>query len=261
MVSRVKLKRAEKRLQELQIWIDKYFAAVPYKVAVRINADRRPEYYVVDALEVPQEIILLAGEITQNLRSALDHLAYSAFKHNQDNQLKEGAHIYFPIEDNEEKYIQTKIRKTEGIPADIVAKFDSFKPYKEGNITLWKLNKLNNIDKHRLLIAVGSSYGSINIAPTIWETMRSVVPEKMPQIEEMLPALFIRPADKLLPLKTGDVLFIDLPDKRPNPAIQFQFYIAFNELGVVEGDEISEILRTMHSEVLRIYDEIEPLIK
>jgi hypothetical protein len=261
MSSRAKLERAEEKLRELQSWIDKYFAAIPYKVAVRVNSDTRPEYYIVDALDVPLEIILLAGEIIQNLRSALDHLAYSAFKHNPANYSKEGINIYFPIEDDEEKYIQKKTRKTEGIPIDIIAKFDSFKPYKEGNITLWKLNKLNNVDKHRLLIAVGSSYGSVNIAPTIWETMRSVVPEKMLQIEEILPALFIRPADKLLPLKSGDVLFIDLPGKGPNPAIQFQFYIAFNELGVGEGDEISEVLRAMHSEVLKIYNGIEPLIK
>ncbi|MBK5215640.1 MAG: hypothetical protein JJE53_02445 [Candidatus Pacebacteria bacterium] len=261
MTSRTKLKRAEDKLKELQDWVNKYFAAIPYKVAVRINSDRRPEYYIADVIDVPLEIVLLAGEAIQNLRSALDHLAYNAFKFNSNNQTKEGINIYFPIEDSQEKYIQQKTRKTEGIPSEVIDKFDSFKPYKEGNITLWKLNKLNNIDKHRLLIAVGSSFGSLNIAPTIWETMRSVVPEKMPQIEKILPALFILPADKLLPLKKDDVLFLDLPDKVPNSAIQFQFHIAFNESGVVEGDEITEVLKNMYEEVLRIYNEVEPLIK
>lgn len=40
---------------------------------------------------------------------------------------------------------------------------DALKPYKGGNDPLWMLYRLNNIEKHRLLITVGSMLHSLDL--------------------------------------------------------------------------------------------------
>jgi hypothetical protein len=39
--------------------------------------------------------------------------------------------------------------------ADAIQAIDDLKPYKEGNLALWKLRELDNIDKHRVILSVG----------------------------------------------------------------------------------------------------------
>ena len=45
-----------------------------------------------------------------------------------------------------------------GISDDAVTIIQSIRPYKEGNLLLWQLHRLDIFDKHRLLIFVGSAY-------------------------------------------------------------------------------------------------------
>jgi len=78
------------------------------------------------------------------------------------------------------------------------------------------------IDKHRLVITVGSAFRSVNIGPTFERLF--------PGFRDIeFPALFLRPADRLFPLKAGDKLFIDAPDAELNEKLQFRFDIAFGE--------------------------------
>jgi len=52
---------------------------------------------------------------------------------------------------------------------------DTTEPYQGGKgHSLWVLHKLNNIDKHRLLITVGSAYRSFNVGAVIQQASRSL---------------------------------------------------------------------------------------
>jgi hypothetical protein len=44
-----------------------------------------------------------------------------------------------------------------------VAAIDALKPYKGGNDVLWQLHELNNVDKHRLILTVGSAVRSTDL--------------------------------------------------------------------------------------------------
>ena len=98
--------------------------------------------------------VSIAGDVVQNLRTALDHLA---------NQLvwagsgdPPSRRVEFPIAKDSGTYEREKARKVEGMCPKAIKAIDALKPYKDGNDLLWKIHELNNIDKHRALFTVDS---------------------------------------------------------------------------------------------------------
>lgn len=92
-----------------------FFASDPYKIDTKTDPQsKRLIYFVTKVDEVPDEIALITGDIIQNLRSALDHLAYQLFTLGPGNGTN-GRRIYFPIAENAAEYKQEKKKKTEGI--------------------------------------------------------------------------------------------------------------------------------------------------
>jgi len=126
---------------------------------------------------------------------------------------------------------------------------NAVKPYKGGNDTLWRLHKLNNVDKHRLLITVGSRFGSVNITPTLQREMERAWAEHPTSRnligKDVFPPVFLNPADRLFPLKAGDELFVDAPDAEVNEKMQFRLGVAFSEPQVAEGEPLLETLQHM----------------
>ena len=151
-------------------------------------------------------------------------------------------------------YEKEKGRKTKGISQSALNLIDKAKPYKGGNDILWEIHELNNIDKHRLLVTVGSSFGSVDIGAHMQELMKTSFPNfDMPEMP-----VFIKPADILFPLKYGDELFIDAPDAKPISNMKFRFNLVLNEPGIVEGKPITGLVQSMIAEVenlITIFDE------
>ena len=117
-------------------------------------------YYITKADDVPLLIAVIAGDVLQNLRTALDYIAWqicpASLRHPQTS---------FPVSDNATKYEAEKLRKIKGMPQAAIDAIDATKPYKGGNDTLWRLHRLNIIDKHRLLLTVGTAFSAVNIGP------------------------------------------------------------------------------------------------
>jgi hypothetical protein len=95
-----------------------------------------------------------AGDIVNNLRSALDHLAWQLVEAVGNTPSK---HTGFPIAPSAETYEETKARKVEGMSPEAVRLIDSLKPYQGGNEALWRLHEINNIDKHQTIVSVGEN--------------------------------------------------------------------------------------------------------
>ena len=248
-----KLERAKQLKEELQKEVKFFFDSQPYKIDTKLDPQSKHLiYYLVKADEIPEKIALITGDITQNLRSSLDHLAYKLFAAGPGNGT-EGRHIYFPIAKDFDQYKKDKSRKTEGLAQPAKELIDEVKPYKGGNDIIWKIHELNNIDKHRLLVTVGSSFGSVDIGKHLRKSMTEAFPDNnMPAIP-----LFIKPADNLFPLKVGDELFVDGPNAKPIPDMRFKFEIVLNEPGIIEGEPLIEILQTMIDSV----DNLIPMFK
>ena len=141
---------------------------------------------------------------------------------------------------------------------DAIKVIDAIKPYKDGHDLLWLLYKLNNIDKHRLVITVGSAFRSVNLGVYMQQMMQRMWADK----GVTLPVLdfYVRPADRLFPLKAGDELFIDAPDAEVNEKMQFVFEVAFGEPQVVEGKPLLDTLHQLAKIVEGIVPGFEPLL-
>jgi hypothetical protein len=112
------------------------------------------------------------------------------------------------------------------------------------------------VDKHRLLITVGSYFQSVDIGPIMQREL-----EAFADIGNLgFPSLSLRPADRLYPLKAGDELFIDAPNAKVNEKLQFGFDVALSEPQVIEGEPLLETLHQMVDLVDKLVPIFEPLL-
>lgn len=117
--------------------------------------DAETGYYrmeVSNKKAMPMAVPLLLGDIIHNLRTALDHAATSI--------VGDGRDAYFPFHRNlinfisaEGQIVCTKTKLIEQAMPEL-GRFiiDEIKPYEAGNAVLWKLTKLDAINKHKFLL-------------------------------------------------------------------------------------------------------------
>ena len=248
----VKIQRANYHAQELKRAVQFFFDSKPYAVNTGRSEDEKLVYYVSKVDDLSPAMTAVIGDVIQNLRSALDHIAYKLFLQNGGNK-NEAKHVYFPIFENEEKHRSGVAQKTKGISAEAMKIIDSIKPYKEGNRILWLIHELNNIDKHRLLLTAGSSYSRFDAGAHLRMQMQKVGfrGDKNFVFPEM-PPLFISPANKPFPLKVGDVLFVDGTNNEEIPEMKFEFDIVFHEPGIIENESVLETVVDMIDEVKKV---------
>jgi hypothetical protein len=248
-----KVERAKQHLANLEMLLSQFLASTPYKVAAKPGSERRTIYYVSHVAPVPDAIPLVTGDAIQNLMSALDHLAYQLVCKDTLDKPPNPKWIYFPIADDEPQYELKKRGKMEGAEQATFDLIDQIKPYRDGNVLLWQLYRLNNIEKHRLLLTVGAQAGGIHlghmVAPSLLAAGFSA--DAVAAFSES--ALFLQPADKGFPLAPGFELFHGPPDEPPNPKLQFRFVVVLKELGIVEGvpltDAVTALLKAVESVV------------
>jgi len=253
---RAKVERAKQQLSELDTTLGAFFRTNPYKVGTKRDPQtRRLIYYLVSVRDVPLEISVIAGEVLQSLRSALDHLAYQLVLVGT-GQSGPFNHVYFPIFDSASKYQAGKLGQIKGMRQDAIDVIDGLKPYKGGNDILWRLHKLNIVDKHRLLVTVGSQMRSADIG--------ALMSSQMPPLPDGTPvpilSAFFKVADPMFPLKTGDELLTDLPDAKPNKHLEFRFEVALSEPHILEGEPIGETLHQMIDLVDALIPNFKPLL-
>lgn len=258
---RQKIERANQHIEELKAAVLAFKATDPYKISTKRNPQTRElVYYIVSAEPIPAPIAAILGDILQNLRSVLDHLAYQLFIAAGGDPAK-SAHIYFPIFDDISAYKAKSLGKVQGIKQNAIDAIDAIKPYKGGNDTLWLLHKLNNIDKHRLVITVGAAFSEFNIGQHLGAVkVRELLESKGIPLPPQFPDVYMRTRDRMFPLKAGDELFIDAPDAKENEDIKFLCDIAFGEPGISEGESIIETVQGMADLVTQIVFDFKALL-
>jgi hypothetical protein len=100
---------------------------------------------------LPDEIPLVIGDIVHNLRTSLDHAIAYVFR----RAGLPDKHVYFPFGDELHELVGSVNGSVKNASADIAtAIIDEIKPYKAGTYELWALNKIDRLDKHRLIIPI-----------------------------------------------------------------------------------------------------------
>ena len=248
-----KLEWAERHIYNLQDAWD-IFRKDGYRVA--FNDDLRTgdrTYYLTDAAPIDPDFSLIIGDAIHCLRSALDHLAYHVMSITPGITKKRLRHVYFPIGEDANEYITVKRTRIEGMRQDAIKAIDAIEPYGGGaGEILWHLHTLDIIDKHKLLIAVGSTNGLQSMAPSrIAAVKRRFLGVKLDTYTPAQDAILFRtePTERIFPLKTGDVLTV-IPKSEVNEHMNFTFEIAFGEPEIVKGRPVIETLHHM-AEIIR----------
>jgi hypothetical protein len=252
----MKLDRARRHFAAMEDVTKAFLASQPYGVETRQDSTSHKLLYVVaKASEPPLEVSLIAGDVLHNLRSALDHLAWQLVQAAGGTPTKDTS---FPIFDSSSKYTSGAAQKLKGMSKAAITAIDALKPYRGGDDLLWQLHRLENVDKHRVLIAVGSAFNSVNIGPVLGRSMEKWWKEKgfdLPKVD-----LFLKPADRLFPLKPGMELFVDAPNAEPNSDVQFRVDVAFGETDIVNGAALIDTLQAMVSRVEQLLAQFAPML-
>lgn len=147
---RAKLKWAKHHLDDLKA------AFLADHHAGRFRPDVQPDPHapsqsIQATFRVPDDLLiqysLMAGDCIQNLRASLDYLAHDLSAGNRSSQ--------FPIFPTVTEYTEKGVPMTAGMSATAQAAIERLQPYHAGKDAegdpLRKLNRMSNIDKHRLL--------------------------------------------------------------------------------------------------------------
>jgi hypothetical protein len=236
---RLKIKRADKHINDLKASLRSFLDSNPYKVGIKRDPkSKKPIYYLLAIEPVPACIAATAGDVLNSLRSALDHLAQHLYLVGTGNAQGYRDKTSFPISPSVKDFKNGLARKVEGMRQDAIDAIRSLEPYAGGKGNdLWTLHRLNNIDKHRMIFTVGSAFRSVDIGAYMGRRMEKMLGQALPAL-----SAFMRPADNMCPLKAGDELFIDSPDAEIDERMQFTFEVAIHEPPTVEGKPILETL-------------------
>lgn len=254
-----KVDRARQLMDELHAAVHGFLATAPYEGGIRHDdATNERVYFLKSVRQPPIGLASLVGDILHNLRSALDHLAHELVVVGTGNEGPH-RHVYFPLSEDATRFEAETPGKVKGMRPEAIAAIEALKPYRGGNNVLWRLHRLNIIDKHRTLIIVGAHFRTWNVGNFLtWsirdldKRMREAMAAEGKDVSGMgeIPAmevwLNVDPKERMFPLKAGDEL---LRVKEPTAALsdkeEFGFELAFGEPGVVEGEPLEETLEQM----------------
>lgn len=149
---RAKVERAKENLRDME----RLFAQDGYipGIKMHVTSRKRPPGQFL-TYHVRLSTLASAGDVVVNLRGALDHLAYQLAKvHRPRITIRQERDISFPICKNLPSYEQARKTVIKLVGPRAIKLIDALKPYKGGNEALFRLNELNNINKHKLLPTV-----------------------------------------------------------------------------------------------------------
>lgn len=129
------------------------------------------------------------------------------------------------------------------------------RPYREGNVPLWRLHRFDIQDKHKLLTTVGMAYRSLALDAGKMMTKR--FPNFHQEFGEApSPPIALRPADRAFPLRDGVELFNEpVDDHSMEPSFNFELAIGAEELGEIPVNELLPPLVVAVDEALHRLEE------
>ncbi len=255
----IKVDRADKHILDLTAEFLRFLGeGGPYETFFEDNTDTGERtYYLRVRKETPPQFSALIGDIAQNLRSSLDHLAWYLVQSSPVTPKAKDKDIYFPIFETAREYNDGKMKKIQGMTDAAIMAIDRIEPYYRpdgspigsgiGNgVHLFMLHEINKLDKHRLLVPI---WGNM-VSHTITRTKRI-------EMDEVIRAALANQPGKVFlaansgPLKDGSELGT-FPISDVDDDMTFNFHIAFGEPKWFRGKEVLTSLAAIHKQVREI---------
>jgi hypothetical protein len=248
---------AEEHIKNLNTATDRFRKAHADIVVAESHEDLGEVWHkVAHVPEIPDPLALMLGDALYNLRAALDYLAYELVvaAGNEPN-----SQTAFPIFDTPDEYWERMGRKVKGMRQSAIEAINRIQPYEGGFChALWQLHRLNNIDKHRVLVTIAL----VNTARTMTPSEEQQFAERFKRVHGAYPTgtsqwRFRRGKGFPVPLNAGDVL-LKVPISEAQEDMRFGFDIALNERHVIEGTTVFVFLRMVADQVFRVIQDIGP---
>ena len=249
----LKIKWANHHFRNFQNTLNAFLRSDPCGITPEREPNTHSVFYrVSNDVVVPDDLALIAGDVLQNLRSALDYLACSLVSANGGKVTRQTS---FPIVENvpsTPREERTFARKIHGMREEAKDLIRACLPYKGGDDVLWRLHELNRRDKHRLLFTVGGFVDNWNISEHIARTNPPLdVLERMGRAY-ISDDTWTHVRKVSFPLKAGDVLFVDFPNAPVNEKIKFGVQVAINEPGICDAEPLIAVLDASIRRVLQV---------
>lgn len=199
-----KVDRARKHADDLEEEVHAFWATNPFEVEMVGAPLTGPGHFKVKRMAaIPESITLITGDAAHNIRSALDHFAWSAVPLGQRRR-----QTCFPVWVSATAPAPTKweeqvSRQLLGATAELIEAVIKLEAWDTGRDSLlWVIHELDRIDKHRLLLPVAVALTGIGLDGDSYEIG---VAKKHSGIDAARP-LVIAPRE-WTPLEEGKILF------------------------------------------------------
>lgn len=233
---RLKIARAKSHIANVERQCSAFCNSQPHRIYTERDP-HGPGYTIKLRLEkpIPDEIALTVGEAIYQLRSSLDVLACCLAT---ANGAKDTKGTYFPfVKDVAEFMLPATQRKIQKLSTTHQQIIHHWKPYREGNNTLWILNQLANIDRHNRLVTVGGFGGSI-------------------QSFRLTGGQYFIPANAASrqSLDEDVVLVVGKSGDPPEGEVRVSLAITFREIELIKGQPVVSILDKIANQVECVVD-------
>jgi hypothetical protein len=244
---------AEKHIDKLQSIIDGWRKFDIEAFGCKQDAETGDITYSLNRVPVvPSDISLIVGDVLHSLRGALDYVACGMVVAGGGGVTSK---TKFPIREVAEDWEVSGLCLVKGAHQQAIEALRRIQPYKGGNYFLWLLNRLNILDKHRLLVAVSGINSGRTLSPNEQAT------EPKPGED----ALFTNgPHGRVkfsgwttppVPLHAGQKL-LTISASQADEQVGFFFDIAICEPGLTEGTAVTLLLRLISGEVRLVLSDL-----
>lgn len=236
-----RLERAKEHIQLLNTELGWWLKSDPYRFLYKYDRERG-EYvaWVEELSRPPVKLGIIIGDCLHNLRSALDNLAYSLLcAHTRRPSSDRKTKSAFPIVGGGGIRPDKWDEMVGGIAPEAQTRIDCLQPYKRGDSyktdPLWILNRLSNIDKHRLI--------HLPAVTSIKSDLRGLDPDVLRQTDLRVG----------VPVEDGTIVARIPGDILPNEEVKvnlnFSIEVVFPEGTVVSGQRIVTALNRLRDHI------------
>jgi hypothetical protein len=241
--ARRKVARADKHFDDLHREVKAFRADDPYRQVIEVDPSA-PNHFLhkIKLVKLLDEtsIAEIVGDVISNLRAALDHAIYATAIVSGCQKPRFDT-ACFPFARCADGFENTLKGRCKDVSTEMYPLLRSFQPYKGGNRFLYALNALRNADNHAVLTPFGTRVlrPITNVGGTGYFEM--ILPEY---------SRWDRTKDEIVFLRTR-------ADTKVDYEVNFHFFIAFENIEVLEGYPMLEMLEAMGCEVNATLNAIE----
>lgn len=244
---RLKLHRAHEHLVMLNREIEAFHMSKPYRMVHETWANDTVHILRAEIVRgLPEMLPVILGDCLQNMRAALEHLAWELVVVGDGNP---GSKTGFPIFKDDpfapganSGLTRSFTNKVSGMPEEAIAILKGLQPHlgdDPEHELLWLLNDYSNIDRHQTLNLVLAISDYIDVQPGKRDSCGEFIPDDSNVLDDMLVNdVFIHGAE---------LYRVTLREPDPDMKVEYNspLYISFGKAGEIMGRPAVDMLHGM----------------